>query len=551
MKPIHYLLLLLVLLIINLTCSTKDQTREASGDSDVVLGKLEHGFTLNPVTQEKFDEGLLLLHNFEYEDALTAFEEATALDTTEVLTHWGEAMSHYKALWKRQDTDKGKAIVSRLGNTKEERITSIASPLEKAMWEMVEIMYGEGDFETRNNLLRDHLAAAYKKYPNHQEIAAFYALSLIWASEEYGDGSDDLRLAASIVDRIINVNPLHPGALHYKIHALDGPTSAKDALGAANAYAKVAPDAAHALHMPSHIYLALGEWNGVVSSNQVSYNASVNRMIKQELTDGARGYHSFSWLHYGLLQKGKYARAEKILNEMLTYVPRDPTEGARGYLLGMQSRQLAEVGQVNDKTQLDLDLKVDDMGIIAKSVRSYLRAQVAFRNGNIKTITDEVDSLSINIFVDSLNIKDAGSSMCGAQNNRFVPTVNSIRIAQVILKQMEGMKALLAGDQKLFEAKLQQATELEDLTNFPTGPPHITKPSFEQYGEYLLEKGRYEEARKLFDKALFRMPKRSQSLKGKLIAHKALNQMNEYEYVRNELQTIYAQADAEVKKFLE
>ncbi|MEL6865289.1 MAG: hypothetical protein AAFP19_12760 [Bacteroidota bacterium] len=549
MKPITYLSLPIVLLLI--ACSPKEQSKESSASSDVVLGKLEHGFTLNPATQEKFDEGLLLLHSFEYEDALTAFEEATSLDSTEVLTHWGEAMCHYKALWRLQNTDKGKAIVSRLGDTREERLASIEAPLEKAMWELVEIMYGEGDFEERNKGIKEHLAALHEQYPKHQEIAAFYTLSLIWATEEYGNGSDDLRLAASIADRIIEVNPLHPGALHYKIHALDGPTSAKDALDAADAYAKVAPDAAHALHMPSHIYLALGEWEGVVESNQKSYDASVKRMIKKELEDGARGYHSLAWWHYGLLQQGKYTLAEKILNDMLSYVPKDPTKGARGYLLGMQSRQLAESGKIDAQTQLDLEVKVDDIGITAKSVRSFLRAQVAFQKEDLNTIKEEIKWLSNKIYIDSLNIGDSGVAMCAAGNSRYAPTENSIKMAQVILTQMEGLKALLEEDPLLFEMKMKKATELEDLTNFPTGPPRITKPSFEQYGEWLLENSRYEDASAQFDKALLRMPKRAKSLEGKITALKALNQLSEVEEVQGELQAIYAQADAEVKQFLE
>lgn len=548
MNLIKYLPFAIGLIIMG--CSAEEQSKDSTESSEVVLGKLEHGFTLSPATQEKFDEGLLLLHNFEYEDALTAFEEATALDSTQVLTHWGEAMCHYKALWKLQNTDNGKAIVSRLGNTREERLASIDNPLEKAMWGIVEIMYGEGEFETRNNLIKDHLAAMHEQYPNHQEIAAFYALSLIWSTEEYGDGSEDLRLAASIAESIIKVNPLHPGALHYKIHALDGPTSAKDALDAADAYAKVAPDAAHALHMPSHIYLALGGWDGVVNSNQESYDASVQRMKKQELSDGARGYHSFSWLHYGLLQQGKYTMAEKILNDMLTYVPKDPTKGARGYLIGMQSRQLAESGQVNMENQLDLDVKVDDLGIISKSVRSLLRAQVAFQNEDVKTINDEIDWLNTKIYIDSLNITGSGIAMCSVGNSRYAPTENAIRVARVNLTQMEGLKALLEGDPQLFETKMKKAVELEDRTNFPTGPPSITKPSFERYGEWLLEKGRYEEARKQFEKSLVRMPNRSKSLKGKLAALKALNQLDEAVKIQNELESIYAQADAEVKMFL-
>lgn len=548
MKIFEYLTLILALIIIS--CSPKEQASAPIESDEIVLGKLQHNFTLNKATQEKFEEGLLLLHNFEYDDALVAFEEATAQDSTEVLTHWGEAMCHYKALWRLQNTEKGRAILSRLGNTKEERLASIDDPLEKAMWELVEIMYGEGQFDERNKMITEHLASLYEQYPKHQEIAAFYALSLIWSTEEYGDGSDDLRLAASIADNIIKVNPLHPGALHYKIHALDGPTSAKDAHAAADAYAKVAADAAHALHMPSHIYLALGEWEGVVNSNQVSYDASVARMENLELTDGDRGYHSFAWLHYGLLQQGRYAEAEQILNDMLTYVPKDPTKGARGYLLGMQSRQLAESGEVSPETLLDTNVKVDDIGLMAKLVRSFLRAQLAYQNEDTNTMKDEIKWLSTQIFIASQQVEGDGIAMCAAGTSRYAPTENAINSAKVVIAQIQGMKALIEGNDDQFEAYMKQAVALEDQTNYPTGPPRITKPSFEQYGEWLLTKGNYTEAIEQFDKALERMPRRSKALIGKLTALKALDQQDEAELVQDELKSILAKADKEVMSMI-
>lgn len=544
MKTIAYLSLSICLFI--LSCKPKEAADKSTNTKDAALGKLEHGFQLNPKVQEKFDEGLLLLHNFEYEDALTAFEAATDIDSTEVMAHWGEAMCHYKALWRLQNTDNGKAIITRLGDSKEARMASIKDPMKKEMWELVEIMYGDGDFDTRNGLIKDHMADLHAKYPKHQEIAAFYALSLIWATEEYGDGSDDLRLAASVADGIIKDNPLHPGALHYKIHALDGPVSAKDALDAADAYAKVAPDAAHALHMPSHIYLATGQWTGVVNSNQKSYDASVKRMIKKELSDGARGYHSLAWLHYGLLQQGRYDEAKKILNDMLTYVPKDPTKGARGYLLGMQSRQLAASGPVKLENPLDLEVKVDDIGIIAKSVRSILRAQVAYNNKDIKTIDNEIEWLANKIYTDSLNIQTSSIAMCAAGSTRFAPTENSVKVAQVNLTQIEALKALLENNESMYETKMKKAVALEDLTHYPTSPPSITKPSFERYGEWLLSKGRYEEANKQFDYTLARMPKRTKSLNGKYNALKAMNKREDMASVKNELKSIWSGADKEV-----
>lgn len=543
MKTPAYLTLLLALIISS--CSPKEQASATLESEEIVLGELQHSFTLNQASQAKFEEGLLLLHNFEYDDALTAFEEATAQDSTEVLTHWGEAMCHYKALWRLQNIEKGRAILSRLGNTKAERLASITDPLEKVMWEIVEIMYGEGEFDERNKKITEHLAALHEQYPEQQEIAAFYALSLIWATEEYGDGSEDLRLAASIADDILKVNPLHPGALHYKIHALDGPTSAEDAHAAADAYAKVAADAAHALHMPSHIYLALGDWKGVVNSNQVSYDASVARMNNLELTDGARGYHSYAWLHYGLLQQGRYEEAEQILNDMLTYVPKDPTKGARGYLLGMQSRHLAESGTVSTETLLDTDVKVDDIGLMAKVMRTYLRAQLAYQNEDINTMEEEINWLSKQIYIASQQVEEDGLVMCAVGTSRYAPTENAINSAKVVIAQIKGMKALKKGDDDAFEAFMKQAVALEDQTNYPAGPPRITKPSFEQYGEWLLTQGKNTEALKQFDKALERMPKRSKALIGKMTALKALGKQDEAERVQNELQSILDQADQE------
>lgn len=541
----------LILILTILSCSTKDNASTATNtisdagteSAEAVLGKLQHGFTLNEGTQEKFEEGLLLLHNFEYEDALTAFEEATAQDSTEIMTHWGEAMSHYKALWKLQNTEKGKAILARLGNTEKERLAYIEDPLEKDMWKIVELMYGEGKFEERNDLIVAHLKSIQNTYPENQEIAAFYALSLIWATEKYGDGSDDLKLAASITDEITKVNPLHPGALHYKIHALDGPTSAKEAHAAADAYAKVAADAAHALHMPSHIYLALGEWDGVVSSNQVSYEASVVRMKEQGLKDGARGYHSLAWLHYGLLQQGRYQEADKILKDMLSHVPKDPTKGARGYLLGMQSRQIAECGFASPDTPIDTDIKVDDIGLMAKANRSYLRAQLAYQNKDIETIRKEIKWLKNKSAMASQLVEGDGIMMCAAGTSRYAPTENAVNSAKVVIAQMEAMCALLKNKNDQFESYMKEAVVLENQTNFPAGPPKITKPAFEQYGEWLLAQGKYQEAIAQFDAALLRMPRRAKSLTGKMNALQKIGDQKEAKILQNELESIMVKAD--------
>lgn len=111
-------------------------------------------------------------------------------------------------------------------------------------------------------------------------MASFYSLALNgWGTTE--QQTSILEAAAKIGYEVLQRNPKHPGALHYIIHAYDNPDFAALALATADKYAAVAPDAGHALHMPTHTYLALGLWDKVVSSNEVSWAAEQARMHRK------------------------------------------------------------------------------------------------------------------------------------------------------------------------------------------------------------------------------------------------------------------------------
>ncbi len=532
-----------------LSCQAPSHQPNHQPHSDT-LGVLQYDFQISSQAKDAFDRGLLLLHSFEYEDARESFKKAIELDDREVMAHWGEAMTHYKALWGLQDVEAGREVLSRLGRDQESRLENIADPLERDLWEGLEYLYGEGEFDERNRAYTKHMANLNEKYPGNQEVAAFYALGLIWSSEEYGDGSEELLLSARIADGVLAENPLHPGALHYKIHALDGPVSASEAQSAADKYAKVAPDAAHALHMPSHIYLALGRWDDVVRSNEASYQASVKRMEAKGLKDGARGYHSYAWLHYGLLQQGRFTEAEELLNDMLTYVPRDPTKGARVYLLGMQNRQLVIAGLPKTKTKLDPDVRVDDIGLEPATMRSFLRAQLAFVQKDAQTIKREADWLTDQINVASTLVGEDGKAMCSAGATRYAPNEDQLNKSRVVLHQLHALSAELELDMTGFEEHLIQATKIEAAADFPTGPPRVALPSFEQYGHWLLNQGRFELALDQFESSLRRTPRRTASLVGKMEALRGLNRKEEAQEVQQELQQIWHLADDSVRDLI-
>ena len=499
-----------------------NQPKETTTE-EYTLGDIKYQFPISPEASEEFNKGLLLLHSFEYDDAKDAFLAAQEADQNEVMAYWGEAMCNYKALWGLQNVPKGREVMAKLGATKEERLAKAEEGLEKDFWEGIELLFGEGELNERNENYVNHMESLYEKYPKDLEVAAFYALGLMWA--DY-DNQDNLNKSAEVAAGIMMESPTHPGALHYMIHSNDDPEYAKLAVNAANEYAKVAPDAAHALHMPSHIYVALGMWNEVVNSNVDSYQASLNRIERKELTGNARGYHSMAWLHYGYLQQGNYVEAEKLLREMISYF-QDST-ASEGYTITMQNEQRIETGKWIEGLE-PVDVNYNNLGLAGKSQKHFFRALLAFDNQNAEQIALEIDTLQLHLETAELVVGDDGIAMCSAGPTRYAPTEGGITKTNVTIHQMEALIAMLDNDDEKVEMHLKEATQLEASAHYDSGPPFIAHPSFEQYGEWLLTKDRAEDALGQFNKSLESRTNRAKALRGKIEALTKLGKAEEAE----------------------
>lgn len=523
--------------LIMFACSSKKESSEASTvETKSQLGDMGYTFDISTKAKEAFDKGFLLLHSFEYDDAREEFRVAQQADPTEVMAYWGLAMTYYKALWGLQNVDKGRAIMAEFGNSKEERLAKISDLIEKAFWQGVEILFGEGELKERNQKYVDHLEAVYAANPNNQEVAAFLSLGLMWAdykNEAYMKRSSD------IASKILEANPSHPGALHYKIHANDNPKNANVAIKTANKYAKVAPAAAHALHIPSHIYVALGMWKESVASNVDSYQASLDRVKRKELDGTDRGYHSMAWLHYSYLQQGKFDEATVLLKEMISYY-QDSTHSDY-YLINMQNQQLIETGAwPKDLAYIDVDYS--DLGLGAKSAMHFFKSKLAFANGNKSEILNNINELGQHAEAGKLLISDDGVALCSAGPTRYAPSKTGLKRTEVVVLQMQAMWALLNEDEAAAEKHMLAATKIESECGYDPGPPFIAYPSYEQYGDWLLSKGRAEEALAQFNTCLEGRSKRAKSLKGKLAALKSLGQTEKADEVEQLLSQFYQQS---------
>lgn len=528
----------LIILLLIFSCKSEEANNLESQNH---LGTLQHDFTLNTEAKEDFERGLLLIHSFEYDDANTAFQAAKAKDSTEIMAYWGEAMSHYKALWGLQDKRAGYAVMEELGESKEARLARIDDPIEVDFWNGLEILYGDGSLKDRNQRFNEHMAKLHQKYPSNQEAAAFYALSMMWSNNKDEDPTEVGKKSAEVVKGILSENALHPGALHYTIHAYDNPLMASEALDVANKYSKVAPDAAHALHMPSHIYLALGMWPEVVSSNETSYAASVKRMEKLELDDEARGYHSYAWLHYAYLQQGRVDDAIKLLSDLKDYYKNTQSKGIRSYIASMQASQLFETGEWPSQLEV-MEIKKSDLGLATHMRTALFDTEMALlkrENGQIGNYISELES---EIEKAELYVSEDKSAMCSAGPSRYAPNEDAILKGKAALMIMKAKEAI-AFDSDEAEAFMKEAVELESKSEYSFGPANISLPSFEFYGSWLLEKGRNDEALEQFEKSLERAPKRRNALQGKLTALEKLGMQEKAEEIKSELDGFTSEKD--------
>jgi pentatricopeptide repeat protein len=400
-----------------------------------------------------------------------------------------------------------------LADTPEDRLALAKTTLEKDLLQAVEILYTEGDKKEQDVAYKDHMEKLHNKYPDNHEVSAFYALSLLGASKSRTE-DDNYEIGAKIVQGIISENPEHPGALHYLIHSYDDPDHATLALDAANRYAQVAPDAEHALHMPSHIFVALGMWDEVIKSNIASYDASVVRMKEKKMDNDARGYHAFKWLMYGYLQKGNFEKAKEMVYNMKQYCEEKPSSKARAHYIMMKADYLTESGNWADTIANDT-VNLEKLNLLVQGVEVFTHGMSGYQNENVDALQAAIDKLTAMQSKAETQMVMGSPKMCGGVSRYLQPpSVNEVNSVKVLEYELKASMALLNKDEKAAEKWLQAATETESETSYTYGPPNIVKPSFELFGEWLLAQNRNKEAQLQFEKVLERAPKRRLAMMG-------------------------------------
>lgn len=278
------------------------------------FGYVDFEVSCNEAVQADFNRALAMLHNMMYVSARGDFEEITSTDPECAMAYWGVATTLFQPLW---GTRPDKETLQQGWQTINKARELVDSERERLLVESTAAFFREpekADFWTRIHRWADAIEAAYEVYPDDVDVVAFYGLTRL-AIAQVVDDRDPLHDEAEVILReIFEQVPTHPGAIHYSIHATDVDGRAENALDMVEAYGKIAPAVPHALHMPTHIYVRLGDWSEVINWNQKSAEAALNHPV-----NGATSHHylhAVDYLVYAYLQRGEDDKIEPLLEDM-------------------------------------------------------------------------------------------------------------------------------------------------------------------------------------------------------------------------------------------
>jgi len=461
------------------------------------LGRIDFPTSGSAEAQKRFLRGALLLHSFEFDDATEEFREARKIEPGFAMACWGEAMTFNHPLWMEQDAESARKALDRLAPSPEARLAKAPTKREKMYLSAIETLYGKGDKAENDRAYAEAMRRLHEKFSEDENAAAFYALALLGATEGKRDFPTYMK-AAAIAEEVFAKNPLHPGAVHYLIHSYDDPIHAPLGMRAARVYAKIAPAAGHALHMPSHIFFASGMWEEAAASNEAAWKASLDRAARKSLGPDDHNYHALFWLEYSYLQMGRYGDARKTLAAMEEDAKKSGSDRAKSHRAMMRAAYVVETRRFDADVARALS---EDGG---RGVTLFSEGFAALAKGNREPAEKALATIG----------KEPPGGHHGASSTYAMGRTSGASADPVMKKELEALLASLKEDKERALTLAREAAAAEDAMTFEVGPPAVIKPARELLGEMLLKFGNAAEARAEFERSLARTPERALSLLG-------------------------------------
>lgn len=477
---------------------SQEPTHATHNVSAAGLGKVHFETTCSPAVREEFGRSVALLHSFWFSAAIDSFQAVVASDPECAMAHWGIAMSWWGNPFGGFRPDS--SIANGAAAVEAAIAANAKSARERAYIAAVGLLYKDArtvDQRTRTLAYEKAMKALADEYPDDAEARIFYALSLDQTNLPDDKSYKNLLAAADILEKEFKNQPDHPGIAHYIIHSYDVPALAPRAVDAARRYASIAPDAPHALHMPSHTFTRIGSWQESIETNLASAAAArKDNAASEEL-------HALDYQVYAYLQSGQDAAAKKVLLQSSSIADRIEERSAdnaapspAGYFAtaAIAARYALERNAWADAAKLPVRQTRFEW---VDAITHFARALGAARSGDIDAAGEEVDMLA-------------------ALQKKLEAAGNTYWSDQVAIQEKVGRAwiANAAGRTDDGLQMLREAVRMEDATEKSAISPGPLKPARELLGEMLLEHDRSAEALAEFEQVMVKEPNRFRALYG-------------------------------------
>ncbi len=445
------------------------------------IGKAHLATSCATNAQARIDRGVALIHSFWYAEAEHAFREAAEADPQCGMAWWGVAMSNLHPLWfpptpAELKTGREAAEQAQAAGAKTDR--------ERAYIAAIGTFYGDSDkLDHRTRMLAYEKAMASVAAANagDHEASIFHALSLLGIAQASDKTYANQKKAAEILNRMLPLEPEHPGIAHYIIHSFDYPELANLALPAARTYAKLAPGSPHALHMPSHIFTRLGLWDESIASNLAS--AAKARSYVEKTRPGEVAFeelHAVDYLVYAYLQRSEDEKAAKLLARLKEVAKVDtPTFQAAYALTAVPARYTLERRRWNDAAALKLPVTN-----VSWEKFPYAEANLQFAVGIGAARSNQLDTAR------------KAEARLAAIHQALVDAKDTYWAGQVEIQRLDVAAWIARADQHDDEALklMREAAALESATEKHPVTPGAIVPAREMLADMLLELGKPDES---------------------------------------------------------
>ncbi len=485
------------------------QARDATGGEDskhdlgaAALGTVHFPVSCTPESSQQMERGLALLHNMMYEDASLAFTTAGEADPECGMAYWGRAMTLIHPLWSEPPSEEklaeGRALIAeaRSRGQKTDREQAYIAALAS---------YYEADAPSGNEAPRLRAFAegwerARAQFPDDPEVAAFTALAMIATSSPGDKTYARQQQAGAIVEELLERIPDHPGAHHYIIHAYDYPPLAKRALEVARSYGNLAPEVAHPLHMPTHIFTRLGLWQESIDWNTRSAEAAWQ--IHTREVGSLHHLHALDYLAYAYLQQARDQKAHEVLEQLRGVEGEIGAFPGSAYPLAAVPARYA-VERQEWRAAANLEARVPstfawDRFPQFEAITHFARALGAARSGDPQAGRNALDTLA------ALGAKLPATGP-GAYWAQQVAIQSKAALAWVLYAE---------GKQAAAIATMREAAAMEAATEKHPVTPGEVLPASELLGDMLMVVGQPAKALAAYRTALERSPGRFNSLYG-------------------------------------